>query len=1098
MPPYRQTDEASRYRACLDGLTVHHRDGAAGHVVKVDRVDPWIVLVQFHDGVVTRQDISNLTAMDQPLLQYLGSVGAAPDIDLVLIKPDRVRAWFKYVIPSLPVEGQVAAINLVKFSKEGATVPAQEWHSLMQFATRERAKFPELKRVLHAIPPSIRVAFYTTLDDIHPFMDDVIEALMLSKSDRAASTTLQDFWRKHKPSEQAGPLYEIAPAYVQTEVWLLKTLPVLSIEGQIAALWQRSSQLQAEHWLGILQSIALDVERVPERRRLLSLVPLPLRFQFFSSLKNVAPYVQEALEALNDSNVHRIPPAELDVFWQRHLPDDPEHPLYAAAPKHIQSEAWFARILPRLAVDAQIAALDKRAPQIAESEWRQLTRRIALDSTQQPDLRRLWKSVPWRYRLEFFAKLKDLDPFIDDVIETLKAVHERDVSPVELIQFWSMHAPTEPEDVLIRWAPKDIQRQVWLTKTLPKLSATDQRSAIAKAASEIRRNEWVGLAKRIVDDLPSNPDLRPLMSMVPAGPLLEFLATLTALDLYKPEVIGALVKLTASDPPDDSLQVFWAKHPPSGLDHFLFSFAPSGVKAATLKAHFQHFIAQVSELTTGKNDVESEWDPIGEYGSLTTADFRLADCWSHSDALHTKAQMLSARAAEKAAAQFYSAMGHRVEDTALHQLSKASDGWLTHDLMLDNEIAIDVKNARYPLHNQKFYVEHTIPRFKQDRSSRHVRIAGILSPYLKHAYILDPGSAKFAISSIRYLGETSWPDIDGLCRAFTTPKLEVRNPVDRAFPAWLFDFPERWYREFDDRSRALRESSGWPSDEQIRIIFDERSRLALVPKLLAARIDLPQSIAELLDPWQRALCLKLNRFKPKRITLPQLFLTVLSDFLNKLQGAPTSFSPAGYRELIFDIARRGSKTTYGPPLGLADPLELIEGLCGSIEVLWQHRQALELGRFVSFRFSGLGLLQGRVSAQSPWETILAYCGGWVRSEAATDGFSPTGFEKGQKLGRCGNSPLVLGKESLCPVCHKLICGKCGFCSQSCEDSRKGENIPGVEDFTSESPATGRRHSGHGHDRPSWTDEPPGSSPPHLDELPPIEYYDDGWIPSEDV
>ena len=1096
MSPYREREEASSFRACLEGLFVNHRDGAAGQVLSVDSADPWIVLVQFHDGVVTRQDINNLTFMDQPLLQYLGSVGAAPDIDLVLIKPDRVRAWFKYVIPSLPVEGQLAAINLVKSSKEGATVPAQEWNSLIEFAARERSKLPELQLVLHAIPPSIRVAFYTTLDDIHPFLGDVIEALKQSNSERAASTTLQDFWKKHKPSDQADPLFEIAPSYIQTEVWLVKTLPVLSIEGQVAALCQRSSQLQAEHWLGILQSIALDLERLPERRRLLSLVPLPLRFKFFSSLKDLAPYVKEALEALNDPKVHRIPYAELDMFWQRHLPDDPEHPLYAAAPKHIQSEAWFARILPRLAVDEQITALNKRAPQIAESEWRHLTQRIARDSTPQPDLRRLWKSVPSRYRLEFFAKLKDLDPYIDDVIETLQAVPERCESSAELNQFWLMHAPTEPENLLIRWAPKDIQRQVWLTKTLPKLSATDQRSAIVKAASEIQHNQWIGLAKRIVDDLPSNPNLRHLMSIIPAGPLLEFLATLNTLDLYKSEVIGALVKLKASAAPNDSSQVFWARHPPPGLDHFLYPYAPAGVRGAALKAHFKHFIAQVSEFRAGKDGGQSEWDPTDEYGSLTTADFRLADCWSHSDALPVKAQMLSARAAEKAAAQFYRAMGHRVEDTALHQLSKANDDWRTHDLMLDDEIAIDVKNARYPIHNQKFYVEHTIPRFKQDRSSRHVRIAGILSPYLKHAYIVDPGSAKFTIPSIRYLGETSWPDIDCLCRTFTTPKLEVRNPVDRAFPAWLFDFPDPWYQDFDDRSKALRESPSWPSDEQIRIIFDDQSRLALIPKLLAARIDLPQSFVELLSPWQRYLCSRLNRFKPKRITLPQVFLTILSDFLNKLQDAPTGFSPVGYRELIFDIAHRGRQSTYGAPLGLADPLALIEGLCGSIEVLWQHRQALKLDRFVSFRFSGLGLLQGRMSAQSPWETILAYCGGWVRTDTAAEGFTSSGFKRGKKLGRCGNSPLVLGKDPLCPVCHKLICGQCGFCSQACVDRMledDGSESPGIRPKNS---APQQMSAGQGS-----ASQPRGikttESPPHLDELPPIAYDDYGWMPADE-
>ena len=140
------------------------------------------------------------------------------------------------------------------------------------------------------------------------------------------------------------------------------------------------------------------------------------------------------------------------------------------------------------------------------------------------------------------------------------------------------------------------------------------------------------------------------------------------------------------------------------------------------------------------------------------------------------------------------------------------------------------------------------------------------------------------------------------------------------------------------------------------------------------------------------------------------------------------------RELLSTKTLRSDGNGLPRPLGIADPLGIIERLCESLEILWQFRLALCLDRFHSFRFSGPGLLQGRESHHSPWETILAYCGGWVFRVDDQGKWVKSDEGLPQKLGKCGNTPLILGRENLCLTCHKLICKCCGFCSQPCEDA----------------------------------------------------------------
>ena len=98
------------------------------------------------------------------------------------------------------------------------------------------------------------------------------------------------------------------------------------------------------------------------------------------------------------------------------------------------------------------------------------------------------------------------------------------------------------------------------------------------------------------------------------------------------------------------------------------------------------------------------------------------------------------------------------------------------------------------------------------------------------------------------------------------------------------------------------------------------------------------------------------------------------------------------------------------PLGIYDPLKTINDFIGTLVTLWSNRETVSLEKFELFKFNGLGLLQGKKLGCNNYETILAYCGGFV-----------------DRKGKCGNSLLIIGENESCPECGKSICEKCNHC-----------------------------------------------------------------------
>ena len=60
------------------------------------------------------------------------------------------------------------------------------------------------------------------------------------------------------------------------------------------------------------------------------------------------------------------------------------------------------------------------------------------------------------------------------------------------------------------------------------------------------------------------------------------------------------------------------------------------------------------------------------------------------------------------------------------------------------------------------------------------------------------------------------------------------------------------------------------------------------------------------------------------------------------------------------------------------------------------------------------MLKAKSTMESPWHTLLAYCGGRI-----------------ERKGPCGYKPLIKGPHETCNVCNHIICPKCNFCKKGC-------------------------------------------------------------------
>ena len=157
-------------------------------------------------------------------------------------------------------------------------------------------------------------------------------------------------------------------------------------------------------------------------------------------------------------------------------------------------------------------------------------------------------------------------------------------------------------------------------------------------------------------------------------------------------------------------------------------------------------------------------------------------------------RLLSARAAELSTASYYSELGNNVSDISMTQLENADEQWKDFDLLVGVE-PLDVKNSRKSYSSPDAYVEHCIPRFKQDRKSgAEVSIVGVLSDYSRDAKKIVSGAVDCVI-----LGQINVREMRQLfvwMRRRFGNFLNLNGLWDTGFlPGWMFELPAAQYQQ---------------------------------------------------------------------------------------------------------------------------------------------------------------------------------------------------------------------------------------------------------------------------------------------------------------
>ena len=219
------------------------------------------------------------------------------------------------------------------------------------------------------------------------------------------------------------------------------------------------------------------------------------------------------------------------------------------------------------------------------------------------------------------------------------------------------------------------------------------------------------------------------------------------------------------------------------------------------------------------------------------------------------------------------------------------------------------------------------------------------------------------------------------------------------------EYPKEFYKEREDlKSSFISTYVEHPMMNEYKMLD-----IKAIPFFLSCGIDLPSDWKKLLTNYQLDFY---NRLKHKcnlMITKPYLYLAILKHFIEKLQSEQAiKYHPLEYIEILY------YDDEYMYPLGIYDPTQIIKKLIYTLDELWKYRDQVDLEDYVTFKYTEKGMLKAKKTMTSPWNTLLAYCGGRI------DGNGP-----------CGYKPLIKGAHETCRVCNYIICPKCDFCKKEC-------------------------------------------------------------------
>lgn len=404
--------------------------------------------------------------------------------------------------------------------------------------------------------------------------------------------------------------------------------------------------------------------------------------------------------------------------------------------------------------------------------------------------------------------------------------------------------------------------------------------------------------------------------------------------------------------------------------------------------------------------------------SPSTQDVKLCICWANISPSEASCmrdvddlikwnkfeanRLISARMAERSAISYYSSLGYQVEDVSIHQLTRISDRWKSHDLEA-SDFFLDVKNARRSYSSRSSYSELCVSQFKSVRwksSSVDVRLVGALSNYVPVSRL-----SSYPTPEVTILGETSRRTIDIVAQWISSSTdgrlvlLDTEKP--RFLPGWFFEYPEAHYHKrqamLNELPRLVRAA------EAVSVATDEISvALRVLVELQGAESNGKR------DSLTVRLAQMYYEIGFTRLTAVAWAMVELV----KAAGGDVRFRPDLLYSALFPVGRRGPMLNF--PLARFDPEGYVAGMADAIKKVWFLARD-HVSSFQRFQLLGTGILRGE-NSQKRWITILAYCGGQRLT-------SPRA--------RCGKTPLVIGVHESCPECLRLVCPDCSYCGAEC-------------------------------------------------------------------
>lgn len=364
-------------------------------------------------------------------------------------------------------------------------------------------------------------------------------------------------------------------------------------------------------------------------------------------------------------------------------------------------------------------------------------------------------------------------------------------------------------------------------------------------------------------------------------------------------------------------------------------------------------------------------------------------------------RLLSARAAELIAVAYLEKLGHHVEDFSIQQLNENCDEWKYYDLRCKDKY-IDIKNSRKSFKGSDHYTEHCVPRFKKTRANGDdITIFGVLSPYKKEIQNYLSGSLDAIV-----LGEVNVKEVRAL---YKWARLRFGKILDLAgiwtsgyFPGWIFEYSPDHYLLRNEAFRTAPKlvsdliSLGTPIEnipKWLRIFYHERENEPI-------QTEFSETEWILRDLKSMHSSIGINK---RSLIIYAMGVTIES--LRKNESV----------EHILDVLRTNLAINSDLHLceyfGIKDPLDYIDNMFNSLAIISRELKSQQIN-LIGFRLIHPAILQG-ICRDGTILRLLAYCGNKFN-----------GF-------RCESSPLVFGRNSICPNCRYLICTSCHSCSATC-------------------------------------------------------------------